>query len=158
MSEGEQRPTRRSFLWLSAIVATGAGLTAHLVAAMRSLVPRILYEPPKQRRIGEPKDFPEGPTYLAEHKLFVIRAGSGFRALSAVCTHLGCTVGQQDEGYHCPCHGSTFAADGKNTGGPAPRPLPWHPLTLSGGGALVVDLDTEVEPGQTLELSEAETR
>ncbi len=72
--------------------------------------------------------------------------------LSAICTHLGCTVGQKLEGFHCPCHGSTFDAAGTNTGGPAPRPLPWHAVSLGGGDALIVDLGTEVAAGEKLAL------
>jgi cytochrome b6-f complex iron-sulfur subunit len=45
-------------------------------------------------------------------------------AFSAICTHRGCTVAPQDQILKCPCHGSTFdSATGRNTGGPAPKPL-----------------------------------
>jgi Rieske Fe-S protein len=45
-------------------------------------------------------------------------------AFSAICTHMGCTVAPDGKILKCPCHGSTYdLATGKNTGGPAPRPL-----------------------------------
>ncbi|MGN6612277.1 MAG: Rieske (2Fe-2S) protein [Angustibacter sp.] len=45
-------------------------------------------------------------------------------AFSAICTHMGCTVAPAKGILQCPCHGSTYdLATGKNTGGPAPRPL-----------------------------------
>jgi cytochrome b6-f complex iron-sulfur subunit len=46
-------------------------------------------------------------------------------ALSAICTHAGCSMdyvaGQKV--LDCPCHGSQFAADGSVLRGPAVRPL-----------------------------------
>lgn len=146
MSEPRPRPTRRSFLRAAALGSAAAGLLAHAVAWARALVPNVRYEPPTTRRLGPPARFPEGRTFLRDERIFLLRHGDVFRALSAVCTHLGCTVGSQGKGYHCPCHGSTFSADGGNTGGPAPRPLPWRPLRLGGDGSLLVDLAAETGP------------
>ena len=42
--------------------------------------------------------------------------------------------------------------DGKVTGGPAPRALPWYKLSLAPNGELEVDKDTEVQPGVYLSL------
>ena len=145
-----ERVSRRWMLRALALGTAAVGGMAHALAWTRSLVPNVLYEPPKKRRLGAPTSFPEGTTFLRDEKIFVVRKGALLRALSAVCTHLGCTVGAQAEGYHCPCHGSLFGADGANQAGPAPRPLPWHPLSLR-GGALIVDLGSEVGPEATLE-------
>ena len=150
MNEADQTSNRRHLFRVAAAGGAALSLLGTALAWARSLVPNVLYEPPLRRRIGLPKRFPEGHTYLSDEKIFVIRKEGKVRALSAVCTHLGCTVGTQGEGYHCPCHGSSFSADGGNTGGPAPRPLPWHPLEIGGGGVLIVDLGTEVGPEQEL--------
>lgn len=53
-------------------------------------------------------------------------------ALSAVCTHLGCSVNYQPgAGILCPCHGSSFALSGAVTGGPAPSPLKKYSAALT---------------------------
>ena len=51
-------------------------------------------------------------------------AQSTFTALTAVCTHEGCTVtGFESQTYVCPCHGSRFNTAGGVTAGPATRAL-----------------------------------
>ena len=155
--------TRRGFL--AKLTAAVAGLGAALMSwpLLRSLVPNVLYEPPKKFRVGSPESFQEGVTFLEEHRLFLFRESSNFHAVSGICTHLGCTVKfspyplPQEETvrdftfravgeFHCPCHGSRFRGEGTNFSGPAPRPLAWHPLSISpADGALIVDVAQEVD-------------
>jgi menaquinol-cytochrome c reductase iron-sulfur subunit len=146
---------RRDVLGWFAATAAGLGCLAQAGACARSLVPRVSYEPSPRRRLGPPSRFPEGVTFLAEEKVFVLRAEDRLRALSATCTHLGCTVQARGEGFHCPCHGSRFGGDGAPTAGPASRPLPWRPLSLAPDGAVVVDLAAEAPPDASLEVGGA---
>jgi glycine/D-amino acid oxidase-like deaminating enzyme/nitrite reductase/ring-hydroxylating ferredoxin subunit len=56
------------------------------------------------------------------------------RAVSAVCTHMGCIVrwNTAERSWDCPCHGSRFDTSGQVLDGPAarnlePRPVPGRP-------------------------------
>lgn len=49
----------------------------------------------------------------------------GYRAFSATCTHLDCTVQYRDREHDiwCACHNGTYDLRGRNVSGPPPRPL-----------------------------------
>jgi cytochrome b6-f complex iron-sulfur subunit len=148
-------PGRRSLLQKAALGCAALGCLGHGAAWLRALKPDVRYEAPPERRLGPPARFPEGVTFLREERLFLLREEGRLRALSAACTHLGCTVDAAEEGYRCPCHGSVFDPQGKNVSGPAPRPLPWRPLALAGDGSVIVDVSREVGPEAFLEVGEA---
>ena len=142
---------RRSFLtlslgWWSAALALGASCAA----AARFLVPNVLYEPSRRFKALKPEEYTEGPTFLPNLRVFLFRKGNSFRAASAVCTHLGCTVNLAGNGFHCPCHGSVFDQSGAVVSGPAPSSLAWFELTLSRDGRLVIDTSQMVKPDKYL--------
>jgi Rieske Fe-S protein len=96
---------------------------------------------------GPPDDFPIGTlTLLTNAPVFIGRDEGGLFALSAVCTHLGCTVAQNGQGLICPCHGSRFAADGRNLEGPASQALPYLALNLNSEGLVEVNLAQNATP------------
>lgn len=136
---------RRSFLtWGTAGFATLCSAVAvSFGAVVRFMVPDVFYEPPQVFKIGTPADFAFGaPTFLPDEKIFVFRhRKTGFAVVSAVCTHLGCTVNYfaSDNEFHCPCHGSIYTINGKVIHGPAPQPLPWFEITLARNGQLQVN-------------------
>jgi cytochrome b6-f complex iron-sulfur subunit len=135
---------------VAAAGATGfvAGVVGLLGALARSVVPDVLYEAPRRFPVGRPADFPPGSvTFAAERRLFIFNTPDGFCAISAVCTHLGCNVNHEAEkGFACPCHGSTFEADGRVRTGPAAWPLPRFAMSLSRRGELIVDTRRTVGP------------
>lgn len=162
---------RRGFLkTLGKLLAVLGGVITGFYSMLRSLFPDVLYEPPPQFSIGNPKNFAEGVTFLPEKRVFVIREDNRFRAISAVCTHLGCTVnyvplpkskkvkirGKEVEElweFACPCHGSKYYADGTNYEGPAPRPLPHFRIEFSSlKEELIVDTSVTVDPSYHLEI------
>jgi len=73
--------------------------------------------------------------------LLIHHADGKWVALSARCTHLGCTVpwSAAERRFVCPCHASTFAITGEVSGPPAPRPLDLLEVRLENG---VVKVDT----------------
>ena len=140
--------SRRSFLTKFAQGFFGLGLIAGIWPYLRSLIPNILYEPPKRFKIGNPDRFSQGVTFLNERRVYIFRDGNSFHCISSVCSHLGCTVKyspfRQEKDltvrgisylskgeFHCPCHGSKFRDEGTNFSGPAPAPLKWYGLELS---------------------------
>ncbi|EST21955.1 Rieske (2Fe-2S) protein [Streptomyces roseochromogenus] len=78
--------------------------------------------------LGRTSDIPVGGgTIFKDRKVVVTQPKEGdFKAFSAICTHLGCTVNNIANGtIDCPCHGSKFhIADGSVAHGPAKTPLP----------------------------------
>lgn len=164
-------PTRRKFLVNAGIGAGVAALAVQTGAGLRSLVPNVSYDAPTTVKVGHPAEFPEGMKFLPDERLFVFRAGQTFHAISAVCTHLGCTVKAEalakpeevkEEGqpvllthrFLCPCHGSKYRGDGTNVSGPAPTPLAWYQLSIApDDGQLVVDLAKAVDRDFRLTLA-----
>jgi len=76
----------------------------------------------------EPKGF--------DDKIIVTHARDGsLHAVSAICTHRGCTVLYDPKLGHlrCPCHGSQYDLDGHNLKGPAQRPLRQYGVGNVGG-------------------------
>jgi menaquinol-cytochrome c reductase iron-sulfur subunit len=157
------RKDRREFLLRVGIGAGMAAIGYQGVASLRSLVPNVSYDAPTTVKLGPPGDFPDGLKFLPDLRLFVFREGKIFHAISAVCTHLGCTVRAEplanpqtaeSDGttlklthrFLCPCHGSEYRGDGTNVAGPAPKPLAWFRLSIApDDGQLVIDLANEVD-------------
>ena len=141
MAEG-----RRAFLRLLGKGSVALAFLVQLVAAARAFVPNVLYEPSRRFKLRKPRDYPPGVTFNADRRVFVVREDATFHVISAVCTHLGCTVQWKadERRFDCPCHGSRFRADGSVIGGPAPRPLSCWAVGLSPDGYLEVDAAEEV--------------
>ena len=76
-----------------------------------------------------------GGEIIAASKVVVTQPTKGeFKAFSAICTHMGCTVSQVANGtIDCPCHGSQYnITTGAVVAGPAPKPLPAKQIKVSG--------------------------
>lgn len=142
--------TRRRFCQATGVAACALATGGAAVVSADFLRPRVLFEPATTFTVGPPESIGVGAVIDdTEHRAFVIRLADGFRALSSVCTHLGCiTRFQPDQDQiACPCHGSRFAMDGEVVAGPAPRPLRWLQMALSERGEIMVDTAAEVPAG-----------
>jgi len=74
---------------------------------------------------------------VSEEIVYVTKDSQGqLRVLTSICPHLGCTVpwNKEKNQFVCPCHSTTFAADGTRISGPSLRGMD--------------TLETSVEQGQ----------
>ena len=118
------------------------------------LRPNVLFEESSRVKLMRPEELAPGTvTPVPEKKLYVVRDETGVYALSAVCTHLGCVTNFEKASHRifCPCHGSSYDAAGRVTGGPAPRSLPRLELTLE-QGVLVADTRKFAAPDFVLKV------
>jgi len=111
----------------SGFVATAA---AFVYPVLRYLVPPTTSDLGSDAvvagRVGELKPNSGKIFRFGNRPGLLIREASGeYRAMSATCTHLSCTV-QFREDLHevwCACHNGKYNLDGRNISGPPPRPL-----------------------------------
>ena len=140
---------RRDFLWKVGCAALGVATLEAAGSTLRFAKAPVSYGPAQRRVLGELARFPPGdPVYVEDAGVFILRDAKGMRALSAPCTHLGCTVrsDRASGGFICPCHGSRYDAEGKVLAGPAPASLHFVRVDQDRHGRLVVDLGAPVEP------------
>jgi cytochrome b6-f complex iron-sulfur subunit len=139
----EQKISRRTFLdWL---------LTGGLVAwGIAFVAPVLSYVWPAQRRgpsvqtvsAGKTTDFTDWQAKIIAvggRPVIVVRTPQGYRAFSAICTHLGCIVAwnEQKRQIECPCHAGMFDINGRVISGPPPRPLAESDVVVVNGEVLV---------------------
>lgn len=71
----------------------------------------------------------------------LVRTPEGeYRAFSAVCTHLQCTVQYREDFKHiwCACHNAHFDLTGRNIAGPPPRPLEEYRVEIRGEDVIAI--------------------
>lgn len=126
----------------------GFSVVATIVGVLTPIIGYLL--PPTQAasggtgrvEAGTTADFPPGSGKVVamgdKPAIVVNTTQSGFKAYSAICTHLGCVVewDQARQFILCPCHDGRFnAVNGGVISGPPPAPLP--PLTVTVEGDTV---------------------
>ena len=109
------RISRRSFLSSVTIAWTAFAAAVMMVstAVTRSMFPNVLFEPPQTFEAVYPNEIQIGEVdeqFKDKERVWLVRDQGGIYALSAICTHLGCTPNwlQEEQKFKCPCHGSGY--------------------------------------------------
>ena len=137
-------PGRRSFLhWL-----LGSGFTASLISflypAVRFMNPPAVPEASTNEvAAGRVQDLKPNSGKIVKFgskpALLIRLSETEWRAFSAVCTHLNCTVQYQDSTRQiwCACHNGLYDMNGKVVGGPPPRPLEDYAVHVRGDEVII---------------------
>ncbi len=127
-------------------------LSGGLIAFIGSILYPILdyLKPPPQGevdvssvKVGKLNDIPKNSGQIVKFgskPVILIRTSAGdLKALSAVCTHLECTVQYRgDLGViWCACHNGKYDLNGRNISGPPPRPLDEYKVIQQGDEVFV---------------------
>jgi cytochrome b6-f complex iron-sulfur subunit len=140
----ETEPTRRRVVELFLGSSLFASLVSFAYPVLRYLVP-----PPVADLGGDEVVAAKvGDLKLNSAKIFrfgsrpgiLLRIGEGeYRAFSATCTHLSCTVQYRADLHEiwCACHNGMYDLNGRNVSGPPPRPLENYRVHVRGEDLVV---------------------
>lgn len=122
----QRQPSRRRFVQVAASAAVGVGVGVGVGVAVgqaeqaaQGPVDRELKPSSGEwRAVAASKDLPDGgvrPFDLGTVAGFVSREGDVLRAVSGVCTHLGCKLklDTPTRQLNCPCHRAAFGVRGQ---------------------------------------------
>lgn len=76
--------------------------------------------------------------------IIVVRQPNGdFRAMTATCTHLDCTVQYKTDTQQlwCACHNGIYDLEGNNVSGPPPKPLTQYTVVINNNKVIVTKGD-----------------
>src|SRR5262245_11005526 len=137
-------PTRRSFIDFFLSTSLGATALSIFYPVIQFLIPPALSESQQSNVIAATvKELQPNSAKIfkfgSRPGILVRTADGEFRAFTAICTHLNCTVQYRDDLQHiwCACHGGQFDLNGINVAGPPPRPLEQFNVNLSGDDIVV---------------------
>lgn len=140
---GGVQPGRR---WINLLLGTGvvASIVSFLYPAIRYIIPAPVAESPSRSvvaaKVNELKRNTGKIFKFGSQPALLVRTAAGeFRAYSAVCTHLNCTVQYREDlrQIWCACHNGLYDLGGRNVSGPPPRPLETFEVNLQGEDVVV---------------------
>lgn len=144
--------TRRIFLntlfggWIAA-VASGA-----LWALLKFAFPTLGKEPDfvilkKADFEGIPLNSVKPFAWGGKLGLYFRKENGTVQALKGVCTHMECNVTYKpdEKKFYCACHKGWFDENGRNIGGPPPKPLEIFDITVEGDKLIIAKKGVKVE-------------
>lgn len=136
--------SRRSILNILLGSGAAATLAAILYPIFRFMIPPRIVESSASSTVAtkvadiKPN---EGKIFKFGNKpAILIQSAQGeYRAFSAICTHLDCTVQYRSDEklIWCACHNGRYDLNGRNISGPPPRPLEEFRVNLRGDEIIV---------------------
>ena len=136
---GEGRPQRRRFVEIFFGAGVAASLASFLYPVLRYLIPPQTAEQSSDTvlagKVGDLKPNTGKIFRFGSRPALLVLAQDGtYHAISATCTHLGCTVQYRADLHEvwCACHNGIYALNGRNISGPPPRPLESYEVILKG--------------------------
>jgi Rieske Fe-S protein len=137
-------PPRRRFLNWFLGTSLGAMCASMIYPLARYIIPPDVPEAQTSRVVaGHEGDLKpnEGKIFrMGDRPGILVRLPDGhYRAYSATCTHLNCTVQYRPDAKQlwCACHNGMYDLNGKNVSGPPPRPLDEFVVNVAGGDIVV---------------------
>jgi len=143
-TEQPVQPRKRELLmWIlsGGLLGMAASILYPLFAYLKP--PRLGEVETSSVKAGKVDDFPIDSGQIIKFGtkpvLLVRTHDDEFRAFSAICTHLDCTVQYRKEKgvIWCACHNGTYDLTGRNIDGPPPRPLDEFRVVIQGEEVLI---------------------
>jgi len=135
---------RRSFIDIFFGGSLLATIAAFLYPVVRYVLPSkstgVIQNSVTAAKVGElPPNAAKVFKFGSAPAVLVNTAEGTLVALSAVCTHLTCTVRYDGETgtLFCPCHNGRFDLSGNVLSGPPPRPLETYAVEVTGPDVIV---------------------
>jgi len=137
------QPGRR---WINLLLGSGvvASIISFIYPALRYMIPPPVAESASRSvvaaKVGELKNNSGKIFKFGSRPALLVRLADGsFRAFSAVCTHLNCTVQYRSDlrEIWCACHNGLYDLEGRNVSGPPPRPLETYEAHVQGEDVVV---------------------
>lgn len=132
--------------WITLLLGSGvlASIASFIYPAIRYMIPPPVGESTSRSVVAagasELKNNSGKVFKFGSKPALLVRTPDGdYRAFTAVCTHLNCTVQYRSDLHEiwCACHNGLYDLAGRNVSGPPPRPLEEYEVHVQGEDVIV---------------------